>query len=280
MSSATSGRQIFENPPIDEVALAVQFDPQTVDSMVAARFRDALKEDFPKRNEQVARPPMGEDFVTPPGGPPVRFEVLGIPSMPRFWFLSGDEALLVQVQHDLVAYNWRRRSVEAAYPGYEAVRGGLEGVLAQLAEILSADDEREAGLTPNWCEVTYINQIGPDPGSAERPPLNRVMRGFNFPSPQGFLPLMEDSQINARFLIPGDDAPRGRLNVSVTSGIRSDTSGPIWAITLTARIRATDHGIDGALNTLDDGHEWAVNCFEELTSDEMHAHWHTKGGST
>jgi len=133
-------------------------------------------------------------------------------------------------------------------------------------------------LVPNWCEVTYINHIGSDPGSSDLPSLSRVMRGFTVPAADDFLPEVEGAQIGLTFEIPGETSVRGRLSVSMLSAVHNETGQPMWAMTLTARILAADGGIDAALRALDDGHEWVVNGFENLTSEEMHARWHTVGG--
>ena len=45
-------------------------------------------------------------------------------------------------------------------------------------------------------------------------------------------------------------------------------------MTLTARMRIGEEGtMESALKTLDMGHNWVVNGFVELTSDQMQAAW-------
>ncbi len=221
---------------------------------------------------------MGEDFTDPAVRPSVHFEVMNAPSMPRFWFASADEVLLVQLQHDLLAYNWRRRSADAEYPGYLAARAGITEMLDYLSDVLAEDDERPGGsLAPNWCEVTYVNQIPPAEGSDARLPLSRLLRGVQVPQRDGELPETDDAQIQLRWVIPGDDnSPRGRLTIALMSATRVETGVPIWVMNLSARILAADDGVDGALEAFDDGHDWAYRGFMELTSDEMHEYWQTE----
>ena len=268
----------FVNPPINELALAVQFEPQTVDYMQTAKYRERVKEDFPQREEQIARPPIGESFTAPAPGLPIHIGMIEMPTMPRFWFLSEDEAELVQLQHDLLAFNWRRRSAGAAYPGYGACRSNLQRLLAELESVLAEDEDRPRTLTPNWCEVTYINQVEPEAGADARPPLSKVLRGIEVPPTDGFLPEMEEGQIGLRFLIPGTDGPRGRLTATTASAVRNETQVPIWVITITTKTLAQGDGIDAALEALDSGHEWCAKSFIELTSEEMHERWQTAGG--
>jgi len=262
----------FEEPPLNEVALAVQFQANAVDYTQAARLREQLKDMYPKRQEQPARPPMEESFAPPTTRPPFEIQVIPAPTIPRLWFLSEDEALLVQVQHDLLAYNWRRRPGGQEYPRYEAIRAAIEHGLTQLDAVVREDSE--AGVIPNWCEITYINHVEPQDDETEPPPIRDVLEGVDTPPLEGFLPRLEDAQVGFRFRIPGKEQPRGRLNFTTIAAHRNADSVPIWAITLTARVLAENgDGIDRALEALDVGHEWVVNGFRELTSGKMHERW-------
>jgi hypothetical protein len=72
----------FRSPPLAEVALAVQFEPGTVTAMDALTFRTRVQEEFPRYEEQPARPPMSEEFGTTSGVPQLRVELLPAPSTP------------------------------------------------------------------------------------------------------------------------------------------------------------------------------------------------------
>ena len=120
----------FAKPPLQEVALAIQFQPQAVDILTSAEFGRLLAEAFPRQEEQPGRPPMTEDFAKPvQGQPPFRLEVM--PALPpyRLWFLSATGARLVQLQADLLALNWRRTVedvvVDDDYPRYTTLRADL-----------------------------------------------------------------------------------------------------------------------------------------------------------
>jgi hypothetical protein len=55
----------FREPPLEEVALAVQFQPNAIDLVSAARIAEAVRDRLPRREEQPGRPPMSEDFAPP-----------------------------------------------------------------------------------------------------------------------------------------------------------------------------------------------------------------------
>jgi uncharacterized protein (TIGR04255 family) len=249
--------------------LAVQFDEPRLDSLDIASVGDRVKGDLPKREEQPSRPPMEERFDEAPE--PFRLEVLDALPPPRIWFLSDDDSRLLQVQHDLVAYNWRRMSDSDDYPHYGDLR-------SPLAEHLRITDTvaQEAGKSPlhaNWCEVSYVNHVPPARGSSERLPLDELMAVVRPLGDKAFLPAPEDNQFAARFRIGSDDRPIGRLTVSVSPGIRTSDARPIWSLNLTARVMSEAPTRQAALEALDVGHEWAVRGFSDLTTPRMHKEW-------
>jgi uncharacterized protein (TIGR04255 family) len=269
-----AGLPSFRNPPLEEVALAVQFQPGAIDYLHVARLAESLRERFPRREEQPGRPPMREDFEPPVLRPPFEIEVIQGAPTPRFWLLSEEGSRLLQLQADLIAYNWRRAPegvpVEESYPRYSTLRREFEEHFAQL-QAITAEDNRT--LSANWCEVTYINHIGPAKRGGPRLQLSELLRGVKTPSQGRFLPAAEDGQFNIRFIIPGEDTPRGRLTVATGTAVRRIDFQELWVMTLTARVKARDETPDGAMEALDLGHEWVVRAFYELTSDRMHKHW-------
>lgn len=262
----------YSRAPVVEVALAVQYELGTVDFLDVANFRSRIRSDFPRSEEQPARPAMEEVFDPVIGALPFRLEMLAAPPMPRYWFLSEDGSRLVQLQHDLLAVNWRHLPEGDEYPRYESLRGEIERHLRTLDAVLS--EEGKAGVRPNWCEVTYINHVVPEEPGGDRPPLEEVLTIISPPRGERFLPAPEDVVVRQRFRIPGADAsPRGRLMVEAEPATRNADRVPIWVITFVARLRAAGEGLEGALAALDEGREWAVRGFEEVISPEMQSQW-------
>jgi uncharacterized protein (TIGR04255 family) len=261
----------YSRSPVVEVALAVQFEPGTVTTLDVAAFRASIRSDFPRYEEQPARPPIEEVFETVPAGIPFRFEMLTAPPMSRFWFLSEEGSRLVQLQSDLLAVNWRLLPEGGNYPRYEVLRGEIERHLQSIDAIVQM--EGRPALRPNWCEVTYINHVAPNRADEDRPPLEDVLAIVAPPRSERFLPPPEDFVIRQRFLIGGDEKPRGRLTVDAASAVRNVDAVPIWALTFTSRVRALEGGLKDALEALDLGREWAVRGFEDLISQEMQQEW-------
>jgi uncharacterized protein (TIGR04255 family) len=255
------------------VALAVQFEPGTVTTMDALRLRSRVQENFPGYQEQPSRPPMGEVFMSSGEVPQFKVEVLPAPSAPRYWFLNADGTQLIQVQHDLAAFNWRRTpDGKSDYPRYPSLRAHLVQVLDELSAVLSEEGNRP--LAVNWCEVTYINHIRPSVGENERPRVGRVLSCVHDSSNgKRFLPGLDDAQLTWRYLIPNGEASRGRLTISLSSAVSIPEAVPIWTMSLTTRLRPSSDDTQDALRALDLGREWVVRGFVELTSEEMHELW-------
>lgn len=265
----------FDDPPVIEVALAIQFEA-AVESLDVATYGARIRSDFPKRSEQPPRPLLEERFDDLQEAPPFRLEILDRPPLSRFWFLSEDEGRLVQVQQDTFALNWRKLDASDEYPRYPALREKFIHYLGELQDVLSAEGKPD--LAPNWCEVTYINHVGPD-SDGNRLPLYEVLSVMREPSFR-FLPGAEDAQAAARFRILEDDKPIGRLIVNANAAIRAVDRAPIWVMTLTARIRASEPNREAALSRLDLGREWVVRGFADVTTERMHQEWRMHEAST
>jgi len=266
----------FARPPVVEVALAVQFGAPSLDTLDIAALADHFREAFPRRAEQPPRPPMQEDFEDARQPQPITVEFFPAPPTPRFWFLSEDESQLIQVQQDLVAYNWRRMRETDAYPRYTSLRRALVDRLRTSERILK--ERGKGSFEPNWCEVTYVNHVIAPETSKRRPPLRDVISLVSRGQPKAaFLPEPEDVQLAARYRIVRDDEPVGRLTVSAAPGIRNTDGRPIWGLTLTARVRASASKLDKAFEALDLGHEWVVRGFVDVTTKRMHDDWGIRG---
>jgi uncharacterized protein (TIGR04255 family) len=252
-----------------EVALAVQFSEPKVETFDVAALGRRLRTELPRRLEQPARPPVEERFEGGPG-PTVRFEVFTAPQMPRYWFLSDDETRLVQVQHDLIAHNWRKMGSGAEYPRFTVLREGLSRYLHDLSEVLAAEEKGE--LKPNWCEVTYINHI-PASIDSDRLALHDVVNMVSLMNSPTFLPEPEDAQFAARFRMEENGSAVGRLTLAAAPAVSATDGKEIWTLTLTARALATEATVASAFGRLNLCHEWVVRGFRDITTDRMHDFW-------
>jgi uncharacterized protein (TIGR04255 family) len=249
----------------------VQWEAPRLDALQIAKFGERVRERYPVREQQIARPAMQEEFGIPEQPLPFQLEILDRPPVQRFWFLTSDGSHLIQLQSDLVAVNWRRTTEGGDYPRYPILREEAGGALEQIEAILS--QEGAEALKPNWCEVTYINHIGPLPNEGERPALDRVLARVASPPRSEVLPGPEDSQLIERFVIREDDQLVGRVHVSAVPAFRTEDRTPIYALTLTARLRPRTQHSGAALIALDRGRELLDHAFVDMTRTDMHTLW-------
>src|SRR5688500_8008989 len=114
----------FDNPPVVEVALSVQFEKlEGLRVPQLGRIWHAFRNRFPRTEEQMPLEPAFEQFGVPTTGKPeVRVELSSVPTTPRVWFLNEQGTELVQIQQDRFVRNWRKQTDDEAYPRYEYLR--------------------------------------------------------------------------------------------------------------------------------------------------------------
>jgi uncharacterized protein (TIGR04255 family) len=272
----TLGMPKFTMPPIVETLLAVQFDP-----LIKMRITDyglfwsKIRDAFPIVQEH---PPVPSVIEASPAQPmvinPLQWRIGGGFPLPRVWFkgapsaeaATGDRG--IQLQTDRFMQNWMRSEPgKGQYPSYEANRTEFLKYFQIFSDFV---EERELGpLTPNQCEVTYVNRITIEDGD-----LNKTFRAC-FPSlavrhSTDFLPGSDSTGYMASFPIAGN---YGRMHVMINGPVKLDAGDVVIDFRLTAR--GAPRGAAGGqiVNWLDLGREWVVRGFHCLTSEEMHRKW-------
>lgn len=266
----------FENPPVVEVALSVQFEalaglrtPQL--GLLWQEFRNR----FPITEEHPPLDAVLERFGIPPTPNIARFQMLTSPPVPRCWFLNREGTELVQVQQDRFVHNWRKVGDTDTYPRYDHVKSTFENELRCFDKFLAHHQIGE--LNPNQCEITYVNHITSGEGSKHHGQLGDVFTFFAPRYTDEFRPIPEDGRFSLRYVIPyGPGEPAGRLHVAVEPAYRSADDVPMFALTLTARGRPLADGVPGVLGFLDVGREWIVRTFASITTPQMHTIWRRK----
>ena len=269
----------FENPPVVEVVLSIQFDPivhlQTVQiGLLWAKFR----REFPKVEERGPLNPVVERFGAP-ASPKigVRFEAREIPPLARVLFLNAPENQLVQVQPDRFIHNWRKTTGMGEYPRYGTIREAFLREVDLFEQFLT--EEALGELCINQCEVTYINHIVADSAWRGHGDADKIFDLVRTPSTGTFLPQPEDVSMQARYQISvRDRKPIGRLHVSIQPGWRKPDNTPIYILELTARGAPVGTSIEGARSFFDIGHDWIVRGFKDITAPTMHDLWRLTNG--
>ncbi len=269
------GMPKFAMPPVVETLLAVQFDP-----LIKMHITDyglfwlKIRDSFPIVQEQPTVPAIIEPTSAQPMAiNPIQWRIGGELPLPRAWFRSvadttaGGAECGIQLQSDRFMQNWvRAESNRGRYPSYDSNR---EHFLKYFGLFAAFTKDHEIGiLTPNQCEITYVNRI-----SIEND-LDTTFRSC-FPSLTSehstkFLPGGDRVGHASSFPISGDN---GRLHVLIQGPVRLESGATIIDFRLTARGRPAGASTEQIMAWLDLGREWVVKGFHCLTSKEMHQKW-------
>lgn len=275
----------FEHPPVQEVALCVQFPTNTFGLESFGAFATATKASLPIRQNQLVLPQITEAFDDiPTATPPFQLRLEPATTLPRIWFMNDAQSELAQLQHDRLTLNWRRIKPADDYPRYKSLRRRFIELLDLLLESLKGVGQPAA---PNQCEVTYVNSIEmPGQEPLAKPPLahpnlSRFINRVRSRNAAAFLPEPEGEQFSARWRIPATkddlpDLPVGRLYLNATPQLTDPGFAPIYRVDLTARVVPFSPDRAGALEGLDLAHKWVVLGFKDVTTDEMHSFWGLK----
>lgn len=263
----------FDNPPVVEVALSVQFEK--LDSLGVPQLGyvwRAYRDRFPKTEEQPALEPAFEQFGPKPGGRHgVRMELLSGPPRPRVWFLNDDGSELVQIQQDRFVRNWRKRDDEDQYPRYSSLRESFKKDLEVFCRLV--EEEGWGSVQANQCEVTYVNVMPAGEGWQEYCELDKVLTVFSRGCLDDQLQEPEEASLSMQYLLKEDDQPVGRLYIGANPVRRVSDNRAAFRLTLTARGRSEGSEIEGVMRFLDRGHEAVVRGFASITTAQMHEIW-------
>jgi len=255
----------FENPPVVEMALGVQFRPLlAVRGITLGPLRERWRAEYPRVEEQAPLAPGIEGGLAPGLGLAIGFGP--VPPV-RHWFLSEDGANLVQVQNDRLIVNWRQGDNARLYPRYERMRAVFEQRLREFAGFV--EDERLGAVEIVQAELNYIKAVPVEAGQQGH--LGRLLRAWGGTAGH-HLGEPEQARVALAFPIADIGQPPVRLHVSVDPAQRPD-GAPLLFMTLTARGAPAGHAIQDALKFLDQAHDHVTRSFLELTPEAMHTIW-------
>lgn len=259
----------FENPPVIETALGVQFSPLVGWGVPHfGLFWSTIRDEYPRF--QVVSPlateieGFGEETF---GKPSAKLELVTEPDV-RCWFVHASDERLLQLQRDRFIHNWRRCSGTGAYPRYGSLRPRFETEWRRFLAFLSAEGLQEPQVVQ--CEVTYINHIDRGGIWDSFADLGKLLSAFSQDLDVDFLPPPETALLNLHFIMPNQT---GRLRALLQHALRGTDGAETLQLTLSAKGRPTGSSVEDILAWLDRGREWVVRGFAALTTEAAHDHW-------
>jgi len=260
----------YERPPIDEVAIGVQF------SAAISGFADAhagvfwqeVKSGYPRVEPQPRIESPLEVLEQPIGAVPTPFPLFIAPHGARTFLVSADDAYLLQIQNNRFYRNWRRRLER--YPHFDELGNSFRSDYSAFCAFLATETLPLPAI--RQIDVTYINWIA-DLTMAEflqpgRPVGIDIARVDSQP---------QDQTWTARYIVRDSGTrPLARLHVQCVPAVRMGDDGPAQGsqMSLTFLVPCAETPSDSVLEgLLAEGRNVIVRGFTELTTPAAHEHW-------
>ncbi len=267
-----SPRPDFNDPPVIEVVLSVQFEP--LSALGVPQFGvlwERYRKKFPNTEDKPLLSSVTESFEAPKPRP-VRYEILSEPPQTRCWFKNVADTELIQVQRDRFVFNWKKTEADEPYPRYPYVRAEFKAHFRTFETFLR--DHDVGTVLPNQCEVTYVNHLFPGRGWKRSGQFKNIFSIWSGRHSGDFLPEPEDITFQTRYqMLTEEGKPVGRLHVQAEPRIKVEDASPLLRLTLTARGAPLEGNLDGVLAFFDLGREFVVRGFTSITTNKMHKIW-------
>ncbi len=268
----------FDEPPVIETVMAIQF--ALLSNLRITHFGgffDILKDaGFTTVQELPASPHQIEQEVETPQLPIFlsllsQFQPQSF--LPRTWFLSDETdkgQQLVQLQADRIVQNWRRKSLQGTfYPSYSSNRAEFEQTYTKFLSF--AEQEKLGKVIPDQCEVSYVNHIPIGDFDGPEEAFRNCFRGLQTFESCPHIPKKASALgLNWCYWLP---ELNGRLYIQASTAVIPGTHEKVIDLRITARGAPQDISIVGIMKWLNTGHYFVVNCFADITTDEMQQKW-------
>ena len=266
----------YADPPVDEVAIAVQFAPiPNFSDAVIADYFQLVRDTYPNFQYQPRADFPIESLNDPLGGSPPVINIInpftgstgGPQTAKRTWLVSNDEVRLIQLQDNWFACNWRRKL--SAYPQFETIFNEFRTRYEQFRGLLASIDTAAPQIFQ--VEVTYTNWIT-DMVITEflKPAASARIERPSFSDPP------EQQYWAASYLVRADNVPVGRLRVNGNNAMRFQPGQSPNGVVFQLSFRApTPPGVteDAVFSLMQLGRESIVNAFTDLTTETAHTRW-------
>jgi len=264
----------FEEPPVVEVLLTVQFEPlpKFSNAHLGLFWSEIGKEHWPESNDTPIVPPTFEKFGEeltggPQGTLAVAYSQAGLS---RSVFVNANKDRMLQIQNGRLIYNWIKTRGRP-YARYNSIYREFENLLKKLISFCRKNSLGQ--FRPNQWEVNYINHMPCNTVWCAPADWTKVFRG------NAVLPaVVRKATLESCYgLWSYEIVPRqGRLHVHLQSGKDNDSKDILVFSLLTRgpiQSRRTRNAVTAIRFSLDLGHKTIVNAFSDLTSEEAKSYW-------
>lgn len=259
----------FDNPPIVELVLGVQFEPLLeLRSGHIGLFWSRIKDRYPETSDHPPLEPVVETFGRPTDPPRFEIRVETTPAPLRSWFLNHGGDRLLQLQRDRFIQNWRRTEAAQKYPSFDRCLADFSQEMYEFRSFLESEKLRP--FTPNQCELTYVNHFPAGTDWSSHSEIGALLRNWDHDE-NDLSP--EDVKVSIRYRITHKEKPWGRLHAQLSPKWHILSGNPIYELRLTARGRPLGGNLEGVEEFLKLGHEHARKALVQLTRPELQQAW-------
>jgi uncharacterized protein (TIGR04255 family) len=259
----TFTRVTFQSPPVNELVIGIRFPPVLeLKAQHIGIYWQSIRERFPECVQQMPHIMVIEGSPGPGFPEPAPGEVF---PLPRFWFLSNEHPLVIQVQRDAFWLNWRRGPNSGDYPNYENVEAAFWQEFEMYKTFLDSIGQSKLSVVSR-CELTYVNLITPNAFFSAPADVARVL-----PALRGFA----DAQNEQRNLVGLNASATYQLNENLfidsfsRLGKRNDTKELVAALELKAYGAPSDLLLESCGKWFKAAHEATYNLFLTVTDKEV-----------
>lgn len=248
----------FENPPINELVIGAYFAQPIglLRSEHVGLFWAAIRKEFPKTQQQPE--------LMLPMTPNMQFQInFDAFPMPRFWFISEDNTILLQIQKNAFILNWRKQS--SAYPHFDKVKSDFDHYFSKYLSFLS---EELQILTPTELifDLTYTNIIEAGEFWTDASDTKNLLPSISIPDPG----IPTEGKPDFNFLTAYKLAVDLGLNVSIRSARKaSDPESPVLVFELRALSTLGATTIHEKDPWFDRAHDTIGRCFTAMTNPDI-----------
>ncbi len=265
----------FSSPPATEVLQGVFFEspPGFTSSLQGALWAESFRKIFPDTEE---KPPIeettewfGVDILRKVGS--FQFRVSDKPDAPRIWAKSDNGDRILQLQSNALITNWLKKKDSSEYIHYETRKKDFADRINALQNFFNKEGFGE--VQPTSCLMTYVNHVEVK-DIAEVPAT--AVNIFKFATKRdenSWLPAPDQFSLAISYPMPHR---MGRLHISANPALQERAGKdkqPLLRFELTAKGEPKVKTVEGALAWLNEGHEWIVQGFVDVTKSAWHKTW-------
>lgn len=258
----------FVQPPLDEVAADLQFNPLAIKAADVGAFHALIAGEYP---HSMDVPPLPPTFETEGGSSMSPFgQNIAAGFLPRSWFISLNDEHLIQLQTDRLIVNWRSRPNGNAYPLYQEVRKRFAA--AHEALTVFVNQRGYSDVVPNQCDLSYFNKV-PLPPGVEWGDVDQLLRGVTINSFLTETEQFSDCHLLLRRSIRNQEGNTFRRLQVECRPIQTGVDQKAWGLNITVKGRPAHPTLEAVLDFFDTAHVEIVRCFSAITTETMQSLW-------